>query len=80
MFADDHRERSGLSDLLDPFVAAADYMVCDSCDEFIPLDENGFNCDHACLDPRRIREAYATLMDHFLVEWRPGQSAARRRQ
>ena len=56
-----NRQPRGLLDSLDPFVAAPYYMVCDECDEFIPLDAHGFSYDHTSLDTRVIREAYATL-------------------
>ena len=64
MFSDQSisgRVQKSLLDNLDPFVVAPGHMVCDECDEFIPLDEFGFNYDHNCLDPRVIREAYSTL-------------------
>jgi hypothetical protein len=52
-------------DHLDAFVAAPHYMVCDECNELIPVDEFGFNYDHNCLDPQVIREAYASLKELF---------------
>jgi hypothetical protein len=80
MFGDQHIDNRGLKSLLDsldPFVAAPDHMVCDQCDEFISLDEHGVNCDHACLDPRLIQDAYATLMGRLLL---PGCAPARVRR
>jgi len=39
---------------LEPFVGCPLLnMVCDECNELIPLDGLGFNYDHDCLDPRR---------------------------
>jgi hypothetical protein len=43
-------------------VAAPAHMVCDECNELIPLDELGFNYDHHCLDPRAIRWVNAALI------------------
>jgi hypothetical protein len=51
---------------LDPFVAAPVHMVCEECDEFISLDEHGFNYDHNCLDPSVIRDDYKALVDRLL--------------
>jgi hypothetical protein len=56
----------GLLDSLDPFVAAPFHMVCEECDEFIPLDEHGFNYEHCSLDPSVIRDDYATLVVRLL--------------
>jgi hypothetical protein len=68
-----NRDAGSLLDLFDPFVAAPDHMLCDECDEFIPLDKHGFNYDHHCLEPRVIREAHANLM-HLLF---PASSGTR---
>jgi hypothetical protein len=64
-FAERHteiRKLRNLLDRLDPFVSAPNHMVCDECDEFIPLDVHGFNYDHHCLDLSEVRNDYATLM------------------
>jgi hypothetical protein len=65
MFGDKRIRNWGITRLLKrlvPFVTADKFMVCDECDEFIQLDEHGFNYDHNCLDPRMVRSAYGALM------------------
>jgi hypothetical protein len=57
-----NREVGNRLDCSDPFVAAPVHMVCDECNELIPLDELGFNYDHHCLDPRAIRWVNAALI------------------
>lgn len=56
---------ANLSDSLEPFVTAADRMICEECGEFIPIDEHGYNYDHNCLDPSVIRNDYAQLISRF---------------
>ena len=46
-----NREVGNLLDCFDAFVAAPAHIVCDECNELIPLDELGFNYDHNCLEP-----------------------------